>query len=69
MGLVDESFDTQAMIALAQRVSLYALYQLSIILGIMLLPFAVLAHHGGVTIPLHRIVDRLGSAYRKASHA
>ena len=52
-----------------QRATLFALYQLSIILGIVLLPIAVLARYGGVTIPIHRIVDRLGRAYRNAEPA
>jgi len=56
------------MIDLLQRATLFALYQASIILGIVLLPIAVLARYGGITIPIHRIVDRLGRAYRNAEH-
>jgi hypothetical protein len=57
------------MIDLFQRATLFALYQASIILGIVLLPVALLARHGGITIPIHRIVDRLGRAYQNAEHA
>lgn len=46
-----------------QRATLFALYQFSIALGIVLLPVAVLARRQGVTLPIHRIVERLGAAY------
>lgn len=54
------------MMGLLQRATLFALYQTSILLGILLLPVALLARRGGVTIPIGRLVDRLGRAYENA---
>ena len=46
-----------------RRTSLFALYQLSIVLGIALLPVAILARQVGVRLPLGELIDRLGAAY------
>lgn len=54
------------MIEPLQRATLFALYQTSIVLGIALLPVALLAQRGGVTLPIGRFVDRLGRAYEQA---
>jgi len=54
------------MIVPFQRATLFALYQMSIILGILLLPVALLAQRGGVNIPIGDLVDRLGRAYENA---
>jgi hypothetical protein len=53
----------------AHRFALLALYQLSIVIGIILLPLAIVAQVGGITLPIHRVVDRLGRAYRNARDA
>lgn len=53
------------MIDALQRTTLFALYQLSIAIGIALLPLAILARQGGITIPVHRLVHRLGHAYEQ----
>lgn len=47
---------------------LFALYQMSVVLGIVMLPVALLTRHVGYTPPIHRLVERLGNAYaaRKA---
>ncbi|MFB6173421.1 MAG: hypothetical protein ABEI39_02145 [Halobacteriales archaeon] len=50
-----------------ERAGLFALYQLSIAVGLLLLPVAVLARRAGVTIPVHRVVERLGRAYEDAA--
>jgi len=55
------------MIDLLQRATLFALYQASIVFGILLLPVALLARRGGVTLPIGRVVERLGRAYRDAA--
>lgn len=47
--------------------TLFALYQLSVLLGIVLLPVALVARRAGVMLPIHRVIDRLGSAYDRAS--
>jgi len=46
-----------------RRMSLFALYQTSIVLGIALLPVAFLARQVGVRLPVGELIDRLGSAY------
>lgn len=46
-----------------QRIALSAVYQLSLLLAITLLPVAVLARQGGLTLPLGRVVERTGRAY------
>lgn len=51
------------MIETAYRLSLFALYQFTIALGILLFPLALLARHAGVEFPLGRVVARLGTAY------
>lgn len=54
------------MIESFERATLFALYQLSIALGIVLLPVALLARQGGVNLPVGRLVARLGEAYEDA---
>lgn len=56
------------MIDLLHRATLFALYQFTVIAGIVLLPLAVLARHGGITLPLDRVIHRLGRAYENAQH-
>ncbi len=51
------------MIETAYRLSLFALYQFTIALGILLFPLALLARRAGVEFPLGRVVARLGNAY------
>ena len=51
------------MIQPLERAALYALYQLSIAVGILLLPVAFLLARGGVTLPIHRVVERLREAH------
>lgn len=45
------------------RVIVFALYQLTLLAGIALLPVALVIRKIGVTLPIHRAVDRLGEAY------
>jgi len=45
------------------RGTLLALYQISLILGIALLPIALAARQVGIALPIHRMVTRLGEAY------
>jgi hypothetical protein len=45
---------------------LFALYQLSVVLGIVLLPVALVARRAGVMVPIHRVIDRLGEAYERS---
>ncbi len=48
------------------RATLLGLYQLSLITGIVLLPFALATRRLGLPLPVHRLVTRLGSAYERA---
>ena len=50
-----------------RRTSLFALYQTSIVLGIALLPVALLARCVGVRLPVGRLIERLGAAYEAAA--
>ncbi|MFC7166133.1 hypothetical protein [Halospeciosus flavus] len=45
------------------RYAAAALYQTSLVLGITMLPLALLARQVGVTLPLHRLVERTERAY------
>ena len=54
------------MIDSAHRATLFALYQLSIAIGIALLPFALAASRVGVRLPIHRVVEGLGQRYERA---
>jgi len=47
----------------ATRALLFALYQLSIIAGIALLPLSVLTTRLGLTLPAGRVVSTLGDTY------
>lgn len=49
-----------------QRITLFALYQLALIIGIVLMPLALVAQRGGLQLPIHRIVERIGEKYQKA---
>ncbi|WP_254864867.1 hypothetical protein [Halovivax gelatinilyticus] len=46
--------------------TLFALYQCSILLGILMLPVALATRQVGVTVPLHRLLVRVESAYENA---
>jgi len=46
-----------------RRATLFVLYQLSLLAGILLLPVALALRRVGVTLPVHRLVDWLGAAY------
>ena len=51
------------MIDRAHRATLFALYQLSIALGIVMLPVAMAANRVGLRLPVHRLVEGLGTKY------
>lgn len=48
------------------RAGVLALYQLSILFGIALLPVALLARRVGVSLPIGRVIARLDEAYADA---
>jgi len=45
------------------RMTLFALYQLTVLVGIALLPVALVARRAGIPLPIHRLIERLGAAY------
>jgi hypothetical protein len=46
----------------ATRGLLFATYQLTVLLGVLLMPVALLVRQLGVPVPLDRLVSRLGNA-------
>jgi hypothetical protein len=51
------------------RASVFALYQLTVLVGIAMLPVALAAEQVGLRIPLGRVIDWLGEAYDRADAA
>ena len=46
---------------------MFVLYQLSLLAGIVLLPMALAMRKVGLELPVHRIIDRVGTAYEQTS--
>jgi len=49
------------------RVGVFAAYQIALVLGIALMPLALLARRLGVTIPVGELVAATGQAYDRVS--
>jgi len=49
------------------RAAVFALYQLSVAISICLMPLALVATRAGLTLPAHRLVERLERAYDAAA--
>lgn len=49
--------------------TLFALYQLCIMTGIIAMPLALAARQAGVTLPIHRLLARVETAYENAQTA
>ncbi|WP_302080024.1 hypothetical protein [Salinibaculum rarum] len=47
------------------RAMLLALYQLTLLVGIALMPLALVTERLGIRLPVHRAVCRLGDAYEQ----
>jgi hypothetical protein len=45
------------------RATLLALYQLTLLVGIVMLPVAMVAERAGLSVPVDRAITRLGDAY------
>ena len=60
-GLATQMNDT------ALRATTLALHQLTVVLGIALLPLALLAQRLGVHLPFQRAIETTERAYRRAS--
>jgi hypothetical protein len=50
------------------RVTLLALYQFTLAVGILLMPLALVTSRFGVRFPVDRIVRRLDRAYERAAN-
>lgn len=55
------------MTASLYRAFVFALYQISVVLGIALLPVALVAKRAGVPLPIGRVIGRLNSAYERTA--
>lgn len=55
------------MIERATAATLFTLYQLTIALGIAMLPVALITNRFGFTLPIHRLVDATGRAYEASA--
>ena len=55
------------MIDSMQRTTLFALYQLTLALGIALMPVALLVRRVGITLPVGRLIQTTGEAYEAAT--
>ena len=51
------------MISRVYRATLFALYQLCIVIGIAVMPLAVAARQAGFTLPIHRVLENVEDAY------
>ncbi|ADD06902.1 uncharacterized protein Nmag_3352 [Natrialba magadii ATCC 43099] len=56
------------MISRVYHATLFALYQLCIMVGIVAMPLAIAARQAGVTLPVHRLIDTVENAYEGAQH-
>lgn len=50
-----------------RRTLLFGLHQLTVALGILLLPLAIIARQAGLQLPIRRLVEATGNAYDRAS--
>lgn len=50
------------------RASLFVLYQLTLLVGIAMMPLALAARQVGLRLPVHRVIKWLGDAYDRASN-
>ncbi len=56
------------MIESATRLTVFALYQLTVVFGILLLPVALAARRLGVNLPIGDLIDQLDSAYDQTAN-
>ena len=48
------------------RATLFALYQLCVVIGIAALPLALATRRFGFTLPVHRLIENVGAAHEAA---
>jgi hypothetical protein len=49
------------------RFTLFALYQLTVLFGIAMLPIALVARQAGIPLPINRLIERLHTAYEHSA--
>jgi hypothetical protein len=57
------------MFAPLRRATLFALYQMSVLTGIFLLPVALVARRAGVPFPMHHVMQTIAKAYEEAAES
>ncbi|QRV15478.1 MULTISPECIES: hypothetical protein [Haloterrigena] len=56
------------MISRVYHATLFALYQLCILTGIVAMPLAIAARQAGVTLPIHRVLANVEDALEAKQH-
>jgi len=56
------------MIETVSRLTVFALYQLTVVFGILLLPVALAARRLGVNLPIGELIDHLDAAYDQTAN-
>jgi hypothetical protein len=49
------------------RATVFTLYQITVVLGIALLPIALVANRAGLPLPIGRLIDRLESVHERTA--
>jgi hypothetical protein len=57
----------QTMTSRIRATALFAAYQLTVVVGILLLPVAILARQAGLRLPLDRVLTSLEEAHTEAT--
>lgn len=61
--------DWYRMITRLHRAILFALYQTTVFVGLLMLPVALVMRRVGLTLPIHRLIARAERAYERRSLA
>mgnify|MGYP005851684871 CR=1 FL=1 len=56
------------MIETVSRLTVFALYQFTVLVGILMLPVALAARQLGVNLPIGDVIDQLDSAYDRTAN-
>ncbi|MEA1930843.1 hypothetical protein [Halohasta litorea] len=56
------------MIESVTRLTVFALYQFTVMLGILLLPVALAVRRLGIQLPIGELIERLDSAYDRTAN-
>ncbi len=56
------------MIESVSRLTVFALYQLTVLFGILLLPVALAARRVGIQLPVADLLDRMETAYDRTAN-